>query len=166
MRPLRWALAISLLAALAFLEITFLALADLVAAGVVLALVAGWSLSLWRRSRWHHLAFASLAVMAIYAALQPFPPFLTLAALTLCLAAWDLSEFYLLLSQFDPQPDAETLARPHLERVSLLAIVGFALGCLALLLRLRLKFEVAILLGLLIFLGMAQAIRFLRSIAD
>jgi hypothetical protein len=166
MRQVRWALILSLALALACLEFVFLSQAAYIAAGVALALGAGWGTALWRRSRWFNLAFAALALQAVYAAFEPSPAFLALAALTFALVAWDLSEFDLVLDQYDPLPDADRLARPHLERVALLAFAGFALGCLALLLKLRLGFELAVFLGLLIFLGLAQVIRFLRSISD
>lgn len=166
MKQIRWALLVCWGLILISLELVFVNQEVFSLAELTLMLTAVWVLAVWRSSHWYNLSFLGLVGLSIYAVFLPFPVFFSLAALTLCLAAWDLSEFYILLNHYDPQPDAESLARPHIMRLSLVASIGFLLGSLALLLKFRLGFEAAVLLGLLVFLGIAQAIRYLRGLTS
>ena len=149
-----------------FLCVPFMSRGAWLQAGLTLVLVAGWGLAVWRRSRLFNLVFACLAALIAHAAASPFPAIIPLTAFTLSLVAWDLSEFSVRLREYEIPPAAIRLIRSHLERVLAIAGIGLLLGNLALLLRFRLSFEVTILTGLLIFLGLAQIIRFLRSLSD
>jgi hypothetical protein len=162
-----WQVLVALLGlAAALLVIAFLSLGAWGRAGLVLLVASGWGLAVWRKSRLFNLGFIGLAALAVHASALPIPTIASLASLVFSLAAWDLSEFSIRLREYDPQPGVERLIFHHLRRLAVIAGAGFLLGELALLLRLRIKFEVAIVIGLLAFLGLAQAIRYLRSLSD
>jgi len=79
------------------------------------------------------------------------------------LLGWDLSDFARRLSYAAPMDDAQGMERRHLERVGIVAALGFGLALLSLYIRInRLAFEVAIGLVLLAALGLTRLVMGLR----
>lgn len=117
-----------------------------------------WLVALWRR--WDWVGTAGLILFVLAAAvgfLLELGPGWMLAGLVAALACWDLDHFARRLR------DADEERRPRLERAHLLWLVpvllaGLALGGAALVVRTRLGFGLTLLLGLLLVVGLSQAI--------
>ena len=79
------------------------------------------------------------------------------------LLGWDLSDFARRLSYASPMDDTRTMERRHLERVGIVALLGFGLALLSIYIRInRLAFEVAVGLLLLAALGLTRLVIGLR----
>jgi hypothetical protein len=85
-----------------------------------------------------------------------------LAGVVLSLVAWDLDHFLRRLSVAERVEDGNQLAQRHLWRLLAVALLGGLLGAIALGVRVRLSFGLALLLAVLVVLGLSRVIRFLR----
>ena len=124
--------------------------------------LAAWGLlglvGLWRG--WDWVGSASLVLFVLAAAigfLLNLGPGWMLVGLVTALVCWDLDHFVQRLR------DVEEAQRPGLERAHLLRLVplvlaGLVLGGAALVVRTRLGFGLALLLGLLLVIGLSQTI--------
>ena len=130
-----------------------------------LLLAALWLVTHARKWYW----FASLALLVIvfaaaYGVWREFPTvWMVLGALG-GLLGWDLSDFARRLSYASPMDDTRSLERLHLERVGIVAGLGFGLAILSVVIRVqRLAFEVAVGLVLLAALGLTRLVIGLRK---
>jgi hypothetical protein len=80
------------------------------------------------------------------------------------LLGWDLSDFARRLSYAAPTDDIQGLERVHLERVGVVAVLGFGIAMLSVFIHIkRLAFEVAVGLVLLAALGLTRLVIGLRK---
>lgn len=132
-------------------------------AGFLLIFGIVWMFSQWRGWAW----FSSLGlfVVVFFAAIGFWFEFdlnWMIAAVILALFAWDITEFRQRL-RFMAMDDAlRGMERRHLARVSMVTLAGFFLVSVALSLQLRLTFEWGVLLVLVILLGLAQVVAWMR----
>ena len=79
------------------------------------------------------------------------------------LLGWDLSDFARRLSYASPMDDIHGMERFHMERVGIVAALGFGLAILSVVIRVeRLPFEIAVVLVLLAALGLTRLVIGLR----
>ncbi len=119
--------------------------------------------------RWKWLASAGLILctgLAAFGITQSLPAAAMLLCLLAALTAWDLDDFRSDIELKGEVQRATVLQRQHLQRLLVTDLLGLALGLVALQVRTRLTFGVALLLGLLAVLGLGWAIRFLRRESD
>jgi hypothetical protein len=121
-----------------------------------------WAFTVWKGRKTFSFSFLGLLALLIYGAAIYLPAGWLLGSLVMLLVAWDLSEFSEHLVRFDPGRVSPILVHNHILRLFYVAGAGLVLGGLALIIKVRLGFDIAILLGLLVFVGLAGAVRFLR----
>src|SRR5215204_2072263 len=120
-----------------------------------LLLAALWLLAHVRKWYW----FSSIALLitvfaAAYGVWHEYPTVWMLLGAVGGLLGWDLSDFARRLSYASPMDDTRNMERLHLERVGIVAALGFGLAVLSVLIHIqRLAFEVAVGLVLLAALG-------------
>lgn len=124
-----------------------------------------WLLAAWRRWRW--FAYVGLVSYVLAAALGlwflNFPPGWMFGGAICALLAWDLTFFQYRQVFAASEEERRSVERRHLMRISLLAILGFALASLAMTLQLQLGFDWIVLMALVIALGISQVIRWFRA---
>lgn len=128
--------------------------------GFVAVATAGAWLAL--RARWPATGTAALFLLAGEAALgirAGLPPLLMLAASVAALCAWDLDAFERRLSAAGQDETQPGLERRHLGRLGMVAVAGFILAALTMLVQVRLSFGAALLLALLALVLFSQAVR-------
>lgn len=129
-----------------------------------LLLAAVWLVTHFRRWYW----FASLALLLIvfgaaYGVWREFPTVWMLLGALGGLLGWDLSDFARRLAYASPMDDTRSLEVLHLQRVGIVAALGFGLALVSVLVRVeRLAFEVAVVLILLAVLGLTRLVIGLR----
>jgi len=112
---------------------------------------------------------AALVVLATTAAVQVLLtvgggwPVLGLVA---ALVAWDLDQFAQLMRAAGRVDGAAELERRHIQRLLVVAAVGGVLGAVGLGLRVRLSFELALVLAVLAMLGLGISVGYLRRARD
>lgn len=119
-----------------------------------------WLLAHWRKLYWFSSValFITLIGGAIGVWFQ-FPTIWMLLGALGGLLGWDLSDFARRLSYAAPMDDVQGMERRHLERVGIVAALGFGLALLSLYIRInRLAFEVAVGLVLLAALGLTRLV--------
>ncbi len=130
-----------------------------------LLLAATWLVTHFRKWYW----FSSLALLVIvsaaaYGVWREFPTVWMLLAALGGLIGWDLSDFARRLSYASPMDDTRAMERLHLERVGIVAALGFGLALLSVFVHIqRLAFEVAVGLVLLAALGLTRLVIGLRK---
>ena len=111
-----------------------------------LLLAAIWLVTHFRKWYW----FSSIALLLIvfgaaYGVWREFSTVWMLLGALGGLLGWDLSDFAGRLSYASPMDDTRSLERLHLERVGIVAALGFGLAILSIVIRVeRLAFEVAV----------------------
>jgi hypothetical protein len=124
-----------------------------------------WLLAHWRKLYWFSALglFLTLTGAAAGVWLQ-FPAIWMLLGALGGLLGWDLSDFARRLSYAAPTDDVRGMERRHLERVGIVAALGFGLALLSLFVHIRrLAFEVAVGLVLLAALGLTRLVVGLRK---
>ena len=106
---------------------------------------------------------AAAAAVAVLVAVGGGWPALGLVA---ALVAWDLDQFAQRMRAAGRVDDAPGLERRHIRRLLVVAAIGGVLGAIALGLRVRLSFGLALLLAALAMLGLGIAIGFMRRLRD
>ncbi len=126
---------------------------------------AVWLLAVWQRWRW----FAALGLIftVVAAALGlwflNFPPGWMFAGVIGALVAWDLTYFrYRQIFVIAPDERRRMEGR-HLVRLSFVALLGFLLASLAMVLKLQFSFEWAMLLTLVVVIGTMQLVAWFRK---
>jgi hypothetical protein len=129
----------------------------------LIGLGALWAFALLRRWSWFS-AFGLFASLVVAAAGLWFglAPGWMLAGSLFALLTWDLTDFERRLRLAAEGDDVGGLARVHLTRLSLVALIGFALASIAMLVRLQFSFEWAALMALVAALGLSQLIGWMR----
>jgi len=163
MKSVRLAFLISLGLSLACMAAAFLSLNGWIQIVIGLSIGVQWALLVWNGRRTNSFSFLGLMALLVYGAALNLPTIWLLGSLVTLLATWDLGEFTAHLSAFDPDQVSPLLVRNHLNRLLVVAGAGLALGGIALIIKIRLEFGSAVLLGLLVFVGLAGAVRFLRG---
>ncbi len=90
-------------------------------------------------------------------------PVLGLAA---ALVAWDLDQFLQLMRSAGRVDGAAKLERRHIRRLLIVAVIGGVLGAIGMGIRVRLSFELALVLAALAMLGLGLVIGYLRRVRD
>jgi len=130
-----------------------------------LLLAAVWLITHFRKWYW----FSSIALLitiiaAAFGVWNGFPTIWMLLGALGGLLGWDLSDFARRLSYAAPMDDTRGMERLHMERVGIVAVLGFGLAILSLFVRIhRLAFEVAVGLILLATLGLTRLVIGLRK---
>jgi len=130
-----------------------------------LLLAAVWLIAHFRKWYW----FSSIALLitiiaAAFGVWNGFPTIWMLLGALGGLLGWDLSDFARRLSYAAPMDDTRGMERLHMERVGIVAALGFGLAILSLFVRIhRLAFEVAVGLILLATLGLTRLVIGLRK---
>src|SRR5215216_6231850 len=132
--------------------------ADLSLAFLVLA--ALWLFSNFRKWYWFSsIALIMIIIAAAYGVWREIPTVWMLLGAVGGLLGWDLSDFARRLSYASPMDDTQTMERLHLERVGIVAALGFGLAILSVVIHIqRLAFEAAVGLVLLAVLGLTRLV--------
>jgi hypothetical protein len=134
---------------------------------LVLATGGLWLLGQWRRWRWTpSVALVLLVSAAADGILEGMPAGWMLCGTVAALAAWDLDHYALRrdgVARVDRARESEV---GHLRRLSIVSGLGLLLAAAGLLVRVRLGFGVALLLGALVVLGLGQSVGFLKRESD
>jgi hypothetical protein len=109
------------------------------------------------------VVLAAAAAAAVWLSAGGVWPVLGMAA---ALMAWDLDQFAQLMRSAGRVDGAAELERRHIRRLLIVAAIGCVLGAVGLGLRVRLNFEVALVLAVLSMLGLGIAVGFLRRLRD
>jgi hypothetical protein len=124
-----------------------------------------WLITHFRKWYW----FSSIALLIIvfgaaYGVWREFTTVWMLLGALGGLLGWDLSDFARRLSYASPMDDTRGMERLHMERVGIVAALGFGLAILSVVIRVeRLAFEVAVGLVLLAALGLTRLVIGLRK---
>lgn len=125
---------------------------------------ASWLAAHWRKWYWFSSVGLLLTIIAAaYGVWREFPIVWMLLGALGGLLAWDLSDFARRLGYASPMDDTQSMERRHLERVGIVAGLGFAIALLSVFIHVRrLAFEVAVALVLLAALGLTKLVIGLR----
>ena len=124
-----------------------------------------WILAHWRKVYWFSALGLFLTLIgAAYGVWNQFTTVWMLLGALGGLLGWDLPDFAMRLSYAAPTDDIQGMERRHLERVGIVAALGFGLALLSLYIHIkRLAFEVAVGLVLLAALGLTRLVIGLRK---
>jgi hypothetical protein len=162
MKLVRQLFTFSLALSMASLTAAFFSIRSWVPIIIGLTIGLQWAFMVWKGRRTFAFDFLGLLAFLIYGVAIHLPTGWLLGSLVMLLAAWDLSEFSEHLARFDVSRVSPKLVQNHIFRLFYVAGVGLVVGGLALVIKVRLGFDIAVLLGLLVFVGLAGAVRFLR----
>lgn len=109
------------------------------------------------------LSFATLAAIGI---IWTFSAFWLLTSLVAALCAWDLSHFSHRLNDIADIRHQAQYIRAHLQRLGMIAALGWLLGLIALNLRLTVGFISALALAFLVMISLSGIIRYLQRESD
>ena len=130
-----------------------------------LVLAAIWLITHFRK--WYWFSSIALLIVIIAAAFGVWSEFTSVWMLLGALGGllgWDLSDFARRLSYASPMDDTRGMERIHMERVGIVAALGFGLALLSIFVHVqRLAFEVAVGLVLLATLGLTRLVIGLRK---
>jgi hypothetical protein len=123
-----------------------------------------WILAHWRELYWaSSLAFLLVLIGAGYGVWYQFTTLWLLLGALGGLLGWDLSDFARRLSYAAPTDDIHGMELRHLERAGIVAVLGFGISFLSLVIHInRLPFEVAVVLVLIAALGLTRLVLRLR----
>jgi len=124
-----------------------------------------WILAHWRKAYWvSSLVFFISLIGAAYGVWNNLIIAWMLLGALGGLLGWDCSDFARRLSYAAPTDDIQGLERRHLARVGVVAVLGFGLAWLSIVIHVRrLAFEVAVGLVLLAALGLTRLVIRLRK---
>ncbi len=162
MKLVRQIFSLSLALSLVSLTAAFLGMLGWVPILIGFSIGLQWAFMVWKGRKTLSFSFLGLLALLVYGAALYLPAGWLLGSLVMLLVAWDLSEFSEHLVRFDPDRVDPKLVHNHIFRLFYVAGMGLVLGGLALAIKVRLGFGLAVLLGLLVFVGLAGAVRFLR----
>ena len=123
-----------------------------------------WILSHWRKLYWlSSLAFLLVLAGAAYGVWNELTTAWMMLGALGGLLGWDLSDFARRLGYAAPTDDIRGMEYRHLARVGVVALLGFGLAWLSVVIRIeRLPFEIAVGLVLLAALGLTRLVIRLR----
>lgn len=123
-----------------------------------------WLFAVWQRWRW--FSYVGLTFNLFVAAVGlwglNFMPGWMFAGAIGGLIAWDLTDFRYRLRFAASDNERRIVETRHLVRISLLAILGFGLASVAMILKLQFNFEWTVLLVIVSALGITQIITWFR----
>ena len=124
-----------------------------------------WILAHWRKYYWvSSVAFFLSLIAAAYGVWNQFTILWMLLGALGGLLGWDLSDFAMRLSYAAPTDDIQGMERRHLERIGIVAVLGFGVALSSVYIHIkRLAFEVAVGLVLLAALGLTRLVIGLRK---
>lgn len=126
-----------------------------------------WLIGQWRGLNWTaSLGFTLFVAAIIYGNLQGVSLLWLLPGILTTLAAWDLSHFSQYLSSAKDVREETDLRWHHFLRLGIIIGLGSFLSISAISFETELHFIWAIFLGLLVIIGLSQAVRFLRRESD
>jgi len=118
--------------------------------------------------KWYWFSSIALLIIILAAAVGVWHEFSTVWMLLGALGGllgWDLSDFARRLSYASPMDDLRGIERLHMERLGIVAVLGFGLALLSVFVHVRrLAFEVAVGLVLLAALGLTRLVIGLREL--
>ena len=124
-----------------------------------------WLVAVWQRWRW--FAYVGLLFNFLAAALGlwmlNFPPGWMFAGAIGGLLAWDLTDFSYRLRFTASDEEWRGFEMRHLVRISCLAMLGFGLASLAMLVKFQFNFDWALLLAIVAAFGIVQLVVWLRK---
>jgi hypothetical protein len=130
----------------------------------IVVFAALWMVAAWRRWRW--FAYVGIIFNFLAAALGlwflDFAPGWMFAGAICGLVAWDLTYFQYRARFAASDEERRRVELRHLQRISVLVLLGFLLASLAMGLKLRFNFEWAALLVLVTALSLMQIVRWFR----
>ena len=159
------ALAVSILLGGGSLAWGFMGMGLIGSARWIAVLVALWLFAVWRRWRW----FSHVGLTAYFAAAAlglwflNFPAGWMFAGAIFGLLAWDLTSFRYRQSFAASDEERRTVEMRHMLGISAVAILGFALSSLAMLLQIHFTFDWAVFLVIVLALGISQVFRWFRN---
>ncbi len=122
-------------------------------------LVAGgfWLFCEWRRWRWPgSLVLLVFVAAAAYGLWMQLPASLMLIGAVGALLGWDLSAFQKRMRLASAHDDLRLIEARHLGRVSIVAAVSLIIAGIAAFVRIRIPFELAVILALLGAIGLTR----------
>jgi len=124
-----------------------------------------WILAHWRKMYWFSALGLFLTIVAAgYGVWNQFTTIWMLLGALGGLLGWDLSDFAMRLSYAASTDDIQGMERRHLERVGVVAALGFGIALLSVYIHVkRLAFEVAVGLVLLAAIGLTRLVIGLRK---
>lgn len=140
------------------------ALADLnnMALGLLLAGLF-WLLAQWKRAYWYAspalLAFVAAAAYGLWIGL---PASLMAVGAVGGLLGWDLADFTRRLRMASPRDDTTGMERRHMLRVSIVSALGLIIAAVTAFVRVKIPFELALLLVLLAAVGLTRLVAWLQ----
>ncbi len=130
----------------------------------IVAFGAVWLIAIWQRWRW--FAYIGLLFNFLAAALGlwllNFPPGWMFAGAIGGLMAWDLTDFSNRLRFVAFDDEWRRFEMRHLVRISMLAMLGFGLASLAMLIKFQFNFDWALLLAIVAAFDIVQLVAWLR----
>lgn len=124
-----------------------------------------WYMAVWQRWRW--FATIGLIFNFLVAALGlwflNFPPGWMFAGAIGGLLAWDLTYFRYRLRFAGSDEERRGMEGRHLVRVAALALLGFFLASVAMVVKLEFNFQWALLLAVVVILGIMQLVSWFRK---
>ncbi len=120
------------------------------------AMYYGWQ----RLSGWLLLGWLSWVAFGLWLNQAPYWFIFSAAG---ALAAWDLHEFSGQIRNYAGVRISNEMVFKHLIRLGLVTLVGITLAILALVVKLQLRFGLALFLGFWVFVGLAQLVQSLRQ---
>jgi hypothetical protein len=134
---------------------------------IIVALGLLWLVGQWRSWRPVSVLVAILFIFATaFGVWQGVPAAWMLFSIVTTLVAWDLGQFTDRLEQTEQIVGESELKRIHLQRLLVVAGLGFLFGGIALRLQVELNLGWGIFLGLLAIVGLSRIIGFLRRESD
>ncbi len=124
-----------------------------------------WLFAVWQRWQWFSYIgmFFSFATAALGLWMLNFPPGWMFAGAIGGLLAWDLTYFLQRLRFAASDEERRAFETRHLVRVSFLALIGFSIASVAMILKLQFSFEWALLMAIITALGLTQIVNWLRK---
>jgi len=124
-----------------------------------------WVLAHWRKYYWFSsIAFFLMLIGSAYGVWQHFHLSWMLLGALGGLLGWDSSDFARRLGYAAPTDDVQGMERRHLARVGVVALLGFGLAWLSIVIQIeRLAFEVAVGLVLIAAIGLTRLVIHLRK---
>jgi hypothetical protein len=127
--------------------------------------VAGlvWLLAQWKRVYWFAspalLIFVSAAAYGLWVGL---PASLMALGAVGALLGWDLGDFTRRLRMASPKDDTLGMERRHMTRVSIVTALGLVIAGITAFVRVKIPFELALLLVLLAAVGLTRLVAWLQ----
>lgn len=116
-----------------------------------------WLLAHWQRWYWvGSLGLLAFVVAAAVGLWMGLPPWMMVVAAVGALIGWDMGSFIRRMRFASPRDDLRGLEARHLARVGIVAVLGGAIAAISVFVKVRIPFELAVLLALVGTLGLTR----------